>query len=177
MPRVTHVKKARKDNPAVKKGEPYYWWAFQFAGKRYSKTYPKRSQLTQSSFLSTLWDMEDGMHDRFKGCADQGDFESARDDLVSEITELADETQGSLDNMPDQLQEADTGQMLQERIEALEGWANELEGVDCTIDIDDEDEEGPADADEELDENDPDQELKDRIEEICNELTSYTAEV
>ena len=38
MPRVHHVKSARKDNPVAKKGESYYWWKFRYGGKRYSKT-------------------------------------------------------------------------------------------------------------------------------------------
>lgn len=48
MPRVHYVKKARKDNPAVKAGEPYYWWQSYRDRKRYSATYPRPSQLTMS---------------------------------------------------------------------------------------------------------------------------------
>ncbi len=55
MPRVTHVRKARKDNPVCKAGESYYWWKFRFGGKHYSLTYPKPSQLTQSVYLSVIY--------------------------------------------------------------------------------------------------------------------------
>ena len=47
-----------------------------------------------------------------------------------EREELRDETQDKLDNMPEQLQEADTGQLLQERIEALENAINEFGCLD-----------------------------------------------
>ncbi len=59
MPRVTHVRKAQKDNPVCKKGESYYWWKFRHGGKKYSLTYPKQSQLTQSQYLSVIYDCSD----------------------------------------------------------------------------------------------------------------------
>ena len=43
MPRVNYVKKARKNNPAVKRGESYFWWKFRYGGKQYSKTRPRQS--------------------------------------------------------------------------------------------------------------------------------------
>jgi hypothetical protein len=59
MPRVNHVKKARKDTPVCKRGESYYWWKFRHGGKRFSLTYPKQSQLTQSPYLSVIYDCSD----------------------------------------------------------------------------------------------------------------------
>jgi len=50
MARANFVKKARKDNSVVKKGESYYWWKFAYGSKQYSKEAPSRSQLTQSGF-------------------------------------------------------------------------------------------------------------------------------
>lgn len=56
------------------------------------------------------------------------------DSTVDEITEalesLRDQAQDSLDNMPEQLQEADTGVMLQERIDMIESVITDLESVD-----------------------------------------------
>ena len=63
MPKVHHVKKARKDNRAVKKGESYYWWKFAYSSKRYSKTYPKASQLTQSDKLSRYYEAQETVDD------------------------------------------------------------------------------------------------------------------
>lgn len=56
------------------------------------------------------------------------------DSTVDEITEilesLKEQAQGSLDNIPEQLQEADTGIMLQERIDALDDAISSLEELE-----------------------------------------------
>jgi predicted ribosome quality control (RQC) complex YloA/Tae2 family protein len=132
MPRVHHVKKARKDNPAVKAGESYYWWKFRFGGKRYSKTRPRRSQLTGSAFLSELWEIEDTLDDVFKDLVSQEEIEEARDEIVSQLENMLEECQSSLDNMPYELQDtSDSGMLLQERIDGLEGWIGDIQGIDC----------------------------------------------
>ena len=65
MARATHVKKARKDIPGtdIKAGDSYYWWKFMVGGrggpKHYSKERPRLSQLTQSEYLGTLYDLQD----------------------------------------------------------------------------------------------------------------------
>ena len=131
MPRVHFVKKARKDNPVVKKGESYYWWQFAFSPRSYSKTKPTRSQLTKSSFLSQLYDLEDQIGN---GSGQWTDFESIQsniDELVDQLQSLADECQDSLDNMPEQLQESSqAGETLQERIDALEETISCIESYD-----------------------------------------------
>lgn len=53
-------------------------------------------------------------------------IESIRGDLES----LAEELQERLDNMPESLQDSDTGMILQERIEHLQAAQNELDNVD-----------------------------------------------
>lgn len=119
MPRVHYVKKSRKANPAVAKGQPYYWWKFRFGPKIYSKTRPKRSQLTRSWFLSAMYSLEDNMG----GEMTEGDV----DELAMELEGLLDECQTNLDNMPDALQDtSESGMLLQERIDSLEDWIEEL---------------------------------------------------
>lgn len=132
MPRVHFVKKAQKDNDAVKKGESYYWWKFRYGGKHMSRTAPKQSQLTQSSFLSGLYSIQEDIESLTTDDLDQ----STIDDLVGRLEELRDEAQDSLDNMPEQLQEGDVGQMLQERVDNVEDAISELEGLDMEIDED-----------------------------------------
>jgi hypothetical protein len=139
MPRVTHVKKARKDNPVCKKGESYYWWKFRYGGKRYSLTRPRPSQLTQSAYFGTLYSMQEEIEDWSGETYD--DFESLKEDITSQIDDLRSETQDSLDNMPDQLQYSPTGELLQERVDALDSAESEL---DC---IDEFDEEEPEEDD------------------------------
>lgn len=128
MPRVHFVKKARKDvpNSDIKAGESYYWWKFRFGGKRVSRTRPKASQLTQSSFLSTLYDIQDLL-----ASPPQDDsLPDFRDDIVSQLEDLKGECEDSLSNMPDSLQYSPTGELLQERIDALESAISELEGIE-----------------------------------------------
>jgi hypothetical protein len=131
MTRVHKVEKARRDYPdhGIKKGEPYYWWAFRFGGKHMSKEPPRRSQTTQSAFYGTLWDIED---DLSALPADDG-LKDALDDIASRLRELGEECQSSLDNMPEGLQQGDTGQLLQERIDGCESAADELENIDCDV--------------------------------------------
>jgi hypothetical protein len=45
---------------------------------------------------------------------------------VSDIENIRDEFQDGLDNMPEGLQQGDTGQLIQERIDGLEEWLQEL---------------------------------------------------
>lgn len=124
MPRVHFVKAARKDNPVAKKGESYYWWKPMVGGrggaKRYSKERPSRSQTTQSEFLSTLYGIEDGS---MASAQTPEDFNA----VAEELRDLGQEQQDKYDNMPEGLQQGDTGQMLEERAQNCESWADEIE--------------------------------------------------
>lgn len=136
MPRVHHVKKARKDNPAVKAGEPYYWWEFRYGGKRYSATYPRQSQLTQSEFLSQAYAYSEQIED----AQSLEDISGLPDDIRS----LGEEQEEKIYNMPDSLQDSDTAELLRERAEVMETWATEIEeilGEDEGDDMDDEERE------------------------------------
>lgn len=149
MARATFVKKAQKDNEeaGIKKGDSYYWWEFRYGGKRYSKTAPSRSQLTQSGFLSTLYSIEDNSIANFTADTVE-EFNDNKESLRCEIEELREECQSSLDNMPDHLQESSSsGQMLTERIEALEEWESEIENIEVDWDGD---EDASRDDNEEL---------------------------
>jgi len=178
MSRVHSVKKARKDIPDtdIKKGDSYYWWKFRYGPKKVSKTYPKRGQLTQSSFLQQMYSIEDTL----QAVTADDDFQSTVDSIGSELNSLRDEVQDSLDNMPEQLQSGPTGEMLQGRIDAVEEMINELEGIDIEIDVDTD-----VDIEREKDETDEDyeervkerkQEIEDEIEdkkdEMANEISS-----
>jgi|ERR1035437_176851 hypothetical protein len=143
-----------KDDPLiVKKDESYYWWQFPYQEKRISKTQPSRSQLTQSSFYSTLWDVEDrigAMSIISYGTGE--DFKNVVDEIVADLTSLKEEIESSLENMPEGLQSGSTGELLQERINALESYIGELEGIDLD-DAPEVDEESPTDEEiEELNE-------------------------
>lgn len=165
MPRVTHVQSARKDNPVCSKGESYYWWKFRFGGKLYSLTYPRPSQLTQSAYKSTCYDLADQISD-FKpdGSEPQEVIDQATEfleDVRTSIEELRDECQESVDNMPESLQEGPTGELLNERVSACEEADNdidsavsEVESVDFDDWVDPNEEVDPEDEDEDEDDDD-----------------------
>ena len=116
------------DQILINKGESYWTWSFMYGGTYYSKTQPKPSQLTSSEFLSTVYGIQEEIDEW--NPSDVTDVEEFVDDIKNRLEELRDETQDKLDNMPYQLQDADTGQLLQERIEALENALNEFECLD-----------------------------------------------
>lgn len=139
MPRVTFVKKAQKDNPIVKKGESYYWWKFMSGGrggpKRYSKTPPRPSQLTQSEFLGGILGHQETIEDLVSGAGD--DFSELADEVrsvVEEVQELGEEQTEKRDNMPENLQDGEVGELLAQRAEQSEEIANELESAADDVD-------------------------------------------
>lgn len=112
MPRVHHVKKARKDNPACMRGESYYWWKFRNGGKHFSLTYPKQSQLTQSIYLSIIYDCADQWSDLDEPSnieADQwdrtyivnwlGEVANSMESIEEQLRELVDQYEESASNM------------------------------------------------------------------------------
>lgn len=130
MPRVTHVKAARKDNPVCKKGQSYYWWKFPYGRRLYSLTYPRASQLTQSAYFGTAYDLIDEASSFQPMPGEEGVIEDFAADLSDQITQLADECQESLDNMPESLTYAPTGELLQERIDACQAAADEVSAIE-----------------------------------------------
>lgn len=173
----------KKDKIFIAKGESYYWWQFQYRPKQYSKEQPRRSQLTQSDFLGQLYDLEE----RLEECSvtTKDDFDSFKEELMNDIETLKDECQEKLDNMPDQLQSAPTGEMLQERIDGLENWHSELDGIECDVDeeevkdeVEGENEQG-EDEDEKMDEEEVQEEIQRRVaenvEEAVGELQNTSA--
>lgn len=61
------------------------------------------------------------------------------DCIIEEAQQLADEQREKKDNMPEPLQDADIGQLLEDRADQLEQFISELEGVDADIDDEDRD--------------------------------------
>lgn len=160
----------KDDQILIAKGEPYWWWQFMHGGKHYSKTQPRPSQLTQSGFLSTLYEVQERIVD-FE-CDNKDDFDSFRDEVVSDLQSLLDDTQSSLDSMPEHLQESSVSY---ERIPALEEYISELEGIECDYDEDElrdevkeENEDADEDAIEELLKEKIQEKVNDAIEELQN---------
>lgn len=144
MPRLHFVKKARKPikDAGIKKGDSYYWWKFRFGGKRVSKTQPRRSQLTQSDFLSSMYDFEDNFYESIKGVEDAED-ESVVDDfrsIADEVRAFGDEQADKASNMESAFPSGNpTIDLLNERQEACESIASEIESACDSVDTEQDD--------------------------------------
>ena len=157
------------DEILIAKGEPYFWWQFKNSPKQFSKERPKNSQLTQSNFLSQLYALEEKIEEF--SCESREDFESFRDELKDDIDTLKDECDESLNNMPEGLQQGSTGELLQERIDAMDSWSTDIEGIECDYDEDDLRQEvlDEKDEDEELTDEEIEEKVQEKIQEKVDE--------
>jgi hypothetical protein len=126
MARPVH-RTARKDYPdnGIAKGDQY-WYVKIKTGPRSSrvmrsKTPFSRSQLTQSDYLAQLYDWEDGK-------AAISSMDEAQE-FADTIQALGDEQGEKLDNMPEGLQQGDSGQMLEARRDACAAATGEIEEI------------------------------------------------
>ena len=147
MPRVIIVKKAQKAqgecgkcNAKIKKGDGYKWWKFRFGGRhvRCLKTEcaPRPSDLTQSEFYGTLYGIEESLGtaiEDFRNGGEPADLAGTLNELAEELRQLGSECQDKLDNMPEGLQQGDTGQLLENRAQECESKADELESAASEI--------------------------------------------
>jgi len=131
MTRVHFVKKSRKDYPdfGIKKGDSYYWWSFKFGPTLKSKIQPKLSQLTQSEFLGSIYDISD----RIESLSTYDDLESEVSEIISELETLRDDCEEKRSNMPEQLQDSGSGEILQNRVDSVQEMIDELEGINTEI--------------------------------------------
>jgi len=175
MARATFVKSARKDYPehGIKKGESYWHWAFMQGGrggaKRFSKTQPKPSQLTQSEF----WGSVLGLQEDNESVPDLDDIESRIEDIKSDIETWRDEQEERKSNLPDSLQDGSSGELLQSRYDALDECANTLDSVDFSYE---QGEKQDGESDEEY-ETRIEEEKQSRAEEIWNEVTDALSSI
>ncbi len=132
MPRVTHVRKARKANRAlgIKKGQEYWWWKNRLPGrasgvKRVSLRPPRPSQVAGNPFTSAVL----ALGERLADLTATEDLASELQSVAEDARSLAEEQGEKFDNMPEALQGGPTGELLTERKDALDAWADELEGI------------------------------------------------
>lgn len=134
MARVKY-QRAAKDYPAagIKKGDMYYYTRIKtgpYSSRQIRQLTPIRpSQMTTSEFLSQFYSLQEQLEDYKDGIADLAGF---LNDLAGEARSLGEEEQGKYDNMPEGLQGGDTGEMIRERAEAMEQWADSLEAAAST---------------------------------------------
>lgn len=143
MTRLHHVKKARKTyrGTSIKKGDSYFWWKFRRGIKHRSKIQPRPSQLTQSAFWSSYLASMEGFEDSVGKASSGDDLREAVSSLVEALEEIKTETEEKKENMPEPLQQGETGELLQERIDGLEELISELQGVEVEDDEESDDDE------------------------------------
>lgn len=150
MPKVHYVKAARKDNPAVKKGQPYYHWSFFRGPTMYSATPPRKSQITGSEKLSRAYALQERVEDLgghltrtdLEGVQAQCDtVRSELEGIAQEIRDLAQEYTDSADAIRENFSESPTADDCEEKATELEGWADtidtcvsELESIEFELD-------------------------------------------
>lgn len=124
MARPEH-RTARKDYPGIAKGEKY-WFVQIKTGPRSSRILRQkspfnRSQLTSSDYLSQLYSWEDSK-------AEISSMDDAQE-FADTVGNLGEEQREKFDNMPEGLQQGDTGQMIEARAEACEAAKDAIEEI------------------------------------------------
>lgn len=141
MPRVNTVTKARIDQGTcscgaeIKRGDPYKWIKFRFGGRRIKcgSCSFKPSDLTQSEFLSQVYDL----NDRIEALSDDMELDDLRlqlEEIASEFENLGSECEEKRENMPEQFQDGEAGQLLEQRASDCQDISGNLEGIDCDFD-------------------------------------------
>lgn len=147
MPKVMLVKKARKAHGQcgkcsvrIERGDAFRWWKFRYGGLHIRclkpGCSPKPSDLTQSEFYGSLYGIQESIEDALESFRTGGeliDCASALNAAAQELRNLGEECQGKLDNMPEGLQQGDTGQLLENRAQECESKADELESAASEI--------------------------------------------
>lgn len=155
------------DEILINIGESYWTWCFYGGQPIYSKTKPRQSQLTNNSFKQELYAIQESVEDFSP--EDPDEVSEFVEELISNLEELRDTCQESFDNIPEQLQEGNSGQILQERIENLDDVISNLENIDTEFssELDESEKDGMSQEEWERQEEDEREEwIADKIGEI-----------
>lgn len=128
MARV-HTAKAAKDYPeyGIKKGDTYFWWQLYKQPKRMSKDRPRPSQLTGSAKLSAAYAAQEAAEDAVVGSASTEDLVEALRQAAEDARSVAEEYEESASSIRETFSESSTADECEEKAEALNDWADELE--------------------------------------------------
>ena len=121
--------KCSKCGEVIKKGEQYLKGS-PFRCKpiiRCQKCGLRHWELSSSDYIQSVGRLVDCWQEDYEL------GESTAQEIADELTNILDECQDRLDNMPEGLQEGDAGQLLQERIDQLGDVISELEDIDYDI--------------------------------------------
>lgn len=132
MPRVHFVKKARKDNPVAKKGESYHYWTPFRSSKKYSKEYPRQSQLCTGR-KSSVMAAQESLADDLSGTEEADVIRQSCESCAETFRELGDEYRESAENMREYFPDSEQADSMEEMADSLDNAADSLEGLDFEI--------------------------------------------
>ena len=140
MGKITKVQKSRKEytcgrcGKKIEVGQPYLRGDLNFSRPviRCCKCGLKHWEVTTSDYQLSVGEVVYRWQDNYDVS------EEGRDSIISDLECIRDEQQERLDNMPEGLQQGDTGQLLQDRIDQLEAAISDLENIDFELDEDEE---------------------------------------
>ena len=139
---ITKVKKSRKEykcsrcHEVIPSGSPYFRGDLNFSKPiiRCTECGLESWEVTTSEYQLAVGEIVVRWKDSYSP------DEQGRDDIVSELESIRDDTQDKYDNMPEGLQQGDTGCLLQDRIDCLDSAIDELNNIDFELNEDNDEE-------------------------------------
>jgi len=128
--------KCKRCQREIKPGENYYHYTRRFSrigkGVRYTHCSEHRPRPTDlsSSPMAEIYEAQEDAAKAIHAADNCADMMQAIEDLKSVVEDVKSRAEDSLENMPEGLRESsDSGNTLQERIDALDSYISELENV------------------------------------------------
>lgn len=144
MARIHHAKKSTRGQVIkckhcqreIRPGENYKYYTRRFSrigkGVRYNhcSACPVRPTDLSSSPMAELTEAQQTAQAAIDSASNGPELQSAIEDLKSVAEDIKQRAEDSLENMPEGLREnSDSGQQLQERIDALDSYISELDNI------------------------------------------------
>lgn len=141
MATITRVKRSRKEytcgrcGKKIEVGQPYLRGDLNFSRPviRCCKCGLEHWEVTTSEYQLSVGEIVNRWYQH------NNPDEDGRDSIVCDLESIRDDLQDRLDNMPEGLQQGDTGCLLQDRIDSLDSAISELEDIDFDDEERDED--------------------------------------
>lgn len=126
MAKINRIEKCRKEQKCSKCGKAI------LVGSPYLKATPfKKAAIIRCTDCGLKWwETSGSYYIQTAGELSETYSELEKEDIISQLEELRDTCQDSLDNMPEQLQYSESGETLQNRIDNLESIITSLENID-----------------------------------------------